>query len=413
MGDRIEVPLELTDFEVIGTELVDGVLEVAVRSSFPRACFHRGSMAVVGHGRSRRRIRDRSCSYPTVLVWDQRRHKCADCGRTSRERHPEMLGAKRVTARFDSQLADAACDEPWTVVAARERVSWWRVADSFDRLSIDAMGGPAPRVISIDEAAFKRGGRYQTVLTAPEQRRILDVVEGRDLGSIRELLASMPSGWDQSVETVVIDMFWPFRRAVTDMLPDARIVVDKFHVLRAVNKAAARVRIRNSRRRPISTARQGSGFYRRNPSFDPDIRRNRWLFMKRSDRLTSIERQRLDDWFELDPETGMAWLLKETFAAIYDSEDRVEAERRFKRWTHHVAEANIAELAATIRTVELWKEPIFNYFDDRQTNGYAEGITNKIKVLKRRGYGHRHSHRYRAKIIATTRHRPANPPPIA
>jgi transposase len=53
-----------------------------------------------------------------------------------------------------------------------------------------------------------------------------------------------------------------------------------------------------------------------------------------------------------------------------------------------------------------WADQILNYFDDPQTNAYAEGITNKIKVLKRRGYGHRNPDRYRNKVLAITRHQP-------
>ncbi len=100
MGDRIQVPLELAHFQVVGTDLVDGQLEVTVRSTFPRACFQCGSVDVIGHGRCRRRLRDRAHGYPTTLVWEQRRYRCRDCGRTSRERHPETLGSKRLTARF-------------------------------------------------------------------------------------------------------------------------------------------------------------------------------------------------------------------------------------------------------------------------------------------------------------------------
>ena len=415
MGDRIEVPLALTYFEVTGSELVEGVLEVGVVSTFRAVCGHCGAANVTGHGRCQRRIRDQSHGYPTVLVWDQRRYKCRDCGRTSRERHPETLGAKRVTRRFRLRLAEAACDEPLSQVAARERVSWWRVADAFDQIAEMMTGpvGPAPRVVSLDEASFKRGFGYHTVLSAPEQRRILDLVPGRSLRSAHQLLTGLPSGWDETIETAVIDMFWPFRRAIEQTLPGVRIVVDKFHVIRAVSHASTRVRIRNSRRREISTGRQGSGFYRRNPRFDPFARRHRWLFLKRHDRLTGPERDRLTEWFSDSPETGVAWLLKETFGEIYAARDRDEATARYDQWAFHVAQAGISELSGVVRTLEAWKPLILNYFDDPQTNGYAEGITNKIKVLKRRGYGYRHPDRYRAKILAQNRHRPTKPPPIA
>lgn len=149
MSDRIQVPLDLADFDVVDSTVVDGVLEVDVVSTFPRACFHCGSTDVVGHGHNQRRLRDRSCGYPTVLVWEQRRYKCRDCGRTSRERHPQTMGAKRLTCRFHDRLAETARDEPWSDIARRETVSWWRVADSFDTRAADhdPFTGPPARVL--------------------------------------------------------------------------------------------------------------------------------------------------------------------------------------------------------------------------------------------------------------------------
>lgn len=34
-----------------------------------------------------------------------------------------------------------------------------------------------------------------------------------------------------------------------------------------------------------------------------------------------------------------------------------------------------------------WLDELWAYFDQRASNGYAEGITNKIRVFKRRAYG--------------------------
>ena len=92
MSDRIEVPIGLDDVEVTGTKLVDGQLEVSIVSTLPAACFHCGSIDVIGHGRFRRRVRDMSLGYPTLLIWSQRRLLCNDCGRSSRERHPAVSG---------------------------------------------------------------------------------------------------------------------------------------------------------------------------------------------------------------------------------------------------------------------------------------------------------------------------------
>ncbi len=414
MGDRIQVPLDLADFDVVGTELVDDVLEVTVVSTFPRACYHCGSTDVIGHGRHRRRLRDRACGYPTVLVWDQRRFRCRDCGRTSRERHPQTLGAKRLTARFRTSLADSACAEPWADIARRERVSWWRIGDAFDARAVayDPFTGPPARVLSIDEAAFKKRRRYHTVVSAPEQKRIVEAVEGRNRASASQALHGLPDQWKQSIQTVVIDMFWPYRKAVEDILPDARIVVDKFHVIQAVDNTAQKVRVRHGRKTTV-VGPQGGLARQHNPRFDPRVWRSRWLFMRRAHKLSPTEQAALTQLFALHPDIGVAWWLKEAFANIYTSPNRAEAKRRLLLWAHHVKQAQLPEFNNLIRNLRPWAPLILNYFEDPQTNAYAEGITNKIKVLKRRGYGHRHPHRYRARILLTTHHQPANPPPIA
>jgi transposase len=99
--------------------------------------------------------------------------------------------------------------------------------------------------------------------------------------------------------------------------------------------------------------------------------------------------------------------MKEAFAAIYQAPNRVEAERRLQVWESNLPAANLTELTQVWPTLSHWRNQILNYFDDRQTNAYAEGITNKIKVLKRRGYGHRNPQRYRHKVLLACGRRPA------
>ena len=60
MGDRIEVPLDPADLEVVASDVVRGILEVTVQESFPRACHHCGPIDVVGHGVNSRTTRFKS-----------------------------------------------------------------------------------------------------------------------------------------------------------------------------------------------------------------------------------------------------------------------------------------------------------------------------------------------------------------
>ncbi|HEY7875183.1 MAG TPA: ISL3 family transposase [Actinomycetota bacterium] len=412
MDDRIDVPLQLDGFEVTGSELVGGTLEVSVRPSTRRACHHCGSVDVIGHGHNDRRIRDRACGFPTVLVWRQRRVRCKDCGRTSRERHRELAPGRSTTNRFRRRLFERACNEPFTDVAASEDVTAYRVVEAFDHHSLDALAGSdkvPPRVVAIDESAFKRRFQFHTVLSDPERGIVLDLVEGRHKGAVFAGLMALSDEARAHIETVVIDCFWPYRRAVEELLPEVRLVADKFHVIRSIDAAAQRVRMRFGRREwRHRVGRDGGVARQHNPASDPAVFGARWVFMKRAAKLTDAETAWMHRLFDdCAPEIAAAWWLKEEFAANYSEPDRASAERRLDRWIETMQEVGLPEFINTWRTLQWWREPILNYFDDRVTNAFAEGITNKIKVMKRRSYGFRDPARYRRKVLISCRRRRA------
>lgn len=408
MLDRIDVPLDLEGFEVTGSEVVGGVLEVSVRSSRRAACHHCGSVSVTGHGRNERRIRDRSCAYVCVLRWSQRRFRCDDCGKTFRERHPEVAGRRSVTERFRKRLFERACNEPFTDVATAEAVTNYRVLEAFTHHASTVERGPVepPRVLAIDESAFKKRFMFHTVFSDPERGYVFDLVEGRHKGAVFGGLMRLDAQVRASIETVVMDLHWPFRQAVEELLPDARIVADKFHVLRSVDMAAAKVRIRFARRTTRRrTGRDGGVSRQHNPAFDPAMQRARWTFMKRVGKLTDKQVAWLHELFDVwPPEVVAAWWLKEEFAAIYDETDRASAERRLDAWIETMEATGIDEFHNVWRQLQWWREQILNYIDDRVTNAFAEGITNKIKVMKRRSYGFRDPVRYRQKVLLSCGH---------
>ncbi|MDQ3660043.1 MAG: ISL3 family transposase [Actinomycetota bacterium] len=409
MEDRIEVPLELADFDVTGSEIVGGVLEVSVRSTRRPACHHCGSVSVTGHGRHERLIRDRACSYPCVLRWSQRRFRCNDCRQTFRERHPEVAGRRRVTKRFRQHMFERSCDEPFTDVAASEKVSFYRVMEAFEHHAANELlerDVEPPRVLAIDESAFRKRFRFHTVFSDPERGTIIDLVEGRGKGSVLGGLVATSDQVRAHIETVVMDCHWPYREAIEEALPRVRIVADKFHVIRAVDAAAHRVRRRYGRRIRV-VGRDGGLARQHNPRFLPGVWRSRWAFMKRASKLSHQDADALQPIFETLPEVGIAWMLKEQFALIYDAPDRIEAERRLELWLDQITAAGIPEFLNTWRTLQWWRDEILNYFDDRVTNAFAEGITNKIKVMKRRSYGFRDPVRYRRKVLLSRRRRPS------
>jgi len=321
-----------------------------------------------------------------------------------------VCGSRGITRRFRRQLFDEACRRPFSEVAGDHAVSYYRVVEAFDAFAPEAIAEVGqPRVLALDESAFRRRLRFQTVLFDPIVGRALAIAEGRDQHAAEVLLFGLSAQVRAGVQTVVIDCHWPFRKAINEAMPEVRVVADKFHVLRAVDAAAQRVRQRLGRKpRRDNFGRDGGVSRQHNPRNDPAIYRARWAFMRRWDNMAERERAELVAVFVTAPEVAVAYWMKEAFAAIYDAENRAEGERRLAVWEANLPAAGQFELIQLWRTLQWWRDPILAYLEDRQTNGFAEGVTNKIKVMKRRSYGFRNARRYGHKVLLTCGSRPSD-----
>ena len=170
-------------------------------------------------------------------------------------------------------------------------------------------------------------------------------------------------------------------------LPLARIVVDKFHLIRHINGALDKVR---------SRLQGGSRRGKRR-----DLFKSRYILLKGAERLADWEKTRLNQLFYHYPELKRAWMLKEGFRAWYGERDRSWAEERLSLLEERIANDSLPEFKELLHTFTNWREEILNYFDYRITNGFVEGKNNRIKTIKRMAYGYRNLDNFRLRILAT------------
>jgi transposase len=105
------------------------------------------------------------------------------------------------------------------------------------------------------------------------------------------------------------------------------------------------------------------------------------------ERLTEPQGRRLCELFSHDPVIAEAWGLKELLRSVYAAPDRAEAKRRLERFFAEAARSGCQPFEAYVNGISPWREEILAYFDQPASNGYAEGVINKVKVIKRRAYG--------------------------
>jgi transposase len=156
--------------------------------------------------------------------------------------------------------------------------------------------------------------------------------------------------------------------------------------VRGANTALDAVRRERQRqakaRRPKGVRRSGQ-----HAAWRPELYRARHRLLKARERLSERERRRLAQLFERDPIIAEAWGLKERFRDIYRADDRAGAERRLKAFLIAVDHAALPAFDAFAKGIGIWQQELLAYFDEPTTNGYAEGVINKVKVIKRRAYG--------------------------
>jgi transposase len=325
----------------------------------------------------------------TELVWRKRRYRCGDCARTFTESHDQLPARQRVTRRFRARLGERVVDgAAHAEVAREERTSRYQVARAFAEVARGVERGTQhrPRRLSLDEAHHRRGHELATVVSDLDRRCVIEVLDGRDRRTVERRLSALPAEVRGAIEVVSIDPYDAYRYAIRAALPHARIVCDHFHLVRGANAALDAVRRERQRE---AEARRPKGVRRSGPhaAWRPELYRARHRLLKARERLSERERRRLSELFERDPIVAEAWGLKEAFRDVYRAGDRANAERRLEAFLAAVDRAGLPAFDAFATGIRLWRQELLAYFDEPTTNGYAEGVINKIKVIKRRAYG--------------------------
>ena len=190
-----------------------------------------------------------------------------------------------------------------------------------------------------------------------------------------------------TVQFVAMDMWAPYRDAVTAVMPQTKIVIDKFHVIKMANEAMEKAR-KGIRADLDLKQRRG-------------LMHDRFVLLKRKNDLTDKEAFNLDGWTKNYPVLGEVYRLKESFYAVYEaSTSKEDALARYEAWSKSVPPEIRPHFSDLIRAFTNWQPWILNYFDHKVTNAYTESLNSLIRVMDRMGRGYSFE-ALRAKILFT------------
>lgn len=314
-----------------------------------------------------------------------RRFLCRRCGKVFTEKLPS-IDLKRTSTHGRQVIINNLSQQSFQKTAQQFSISSTSVnrylLEGFAKYQPDWEGNEKGLSIGIDEHSF-RGHDMVTTITNLSKRKLAAILKDDSQKIVSGYLSNLPINVKERISEVCMDMRFGFRTVVEKELPDAKIVVDPFHVVSAANNTIDELR------RVLLATRD----------WHPKIRR---LLLKNKENLTFNEDLKLIEVFEYlrkFPSLEIAWRAKEKLRDMYHSKDKNEATHKFNLVLTYLSDTDSHYLKVFRGTLERWKEYILNHFDNRTTNAFTEGCHTKIKLTKRMSYGFRNVNNYIAKMM--------------
>ena len=308
-----------------------------------------------------------------------KRVQCRRCG-VRTEQVPWGATASRFSWAFEEWVAYLAQITDQTHVHKLTGVAWVTVGQIIERvvqrrLSPDRLVNL--RRIGIDEFSYRKRHRYLTIVVDHDRRRVVWAAEGRNAETLRAFFRELGPQTCAAVELVSIDMAGGYKKAIAEFLPTAQVIYDRFHVQRLAGDALDAVR--------RSLVREAAA------AEDDDesqaIKKTRWVLLKGWHRLDAEERARLHEVQRINRPLYRGYLLKETLAGALDYRQPVRAEKALKSWIAWACRSRLQPFVRVARTLRAHFDGVLAYIRHRLTNGLAEGLNNKLRIISRRAYG--------------------------
>lgn len=322
---------------------------------------------------------------PLIVTIRKRRYICKNCNSTFSENNPYIKRYCHFPQRFYLEVIKATFDlQSFSAIARRFGASVTSIIRWFDNINYPK--AELPSCIAIDEFKGNAGGeKFQCNLSDPVKHKIIDILPNRDSEDLYKHFLEYPYEKRAKVKKVVMDLSTLFRSVAKKIFPEAKIIADKFHVIRVVTNSLENVRKRIQKE-----------FHEVKRKW---FKRSHYLLLKKHESLTEEDIIELNRMLNSSRELEQAWVLKELFYEIFRKETRPEAKKELGNWLSLADELSIPEFQHCITTFTNWRTEIANIVGETISNGFIEGSNNKIKVLKRISFGVQNFERFRNRIL--------------
>lgn len=349
-------------------------------------CPRCASPATAYYDKRRVTLRDEPLRNSQVkLVVHKHRWWCKKCKKPFTEPLQGVMPGRRTTQRYRRSLMKAC--EDFTDLSRVRRAYQCSTAlvykILYEQLELKwrEYQYSWPTKVGIDEHFFRRykgGAQFATVLTDLTNRRLKEICFGKRGDEITPQILHVEGR--HGVELVSMDLAESYRKFSLNFFPSARIVADKFHVLRLLSPHLLKERRAISGRNITSLGRR--------------------LLLGPSWKLDYFEKRALREKLKEFPKLNELYWWKERLHQLYRIKGVMRATIALDAMLEEMKKSSLKEIQTLRRTLKSWKEEVLNYFQFRITNATTEGFNNVAKVVQRRAYGYKNFRNYRLRVLS-------------
>lgn len=319
MKFTVEQILNLPDMKVLDFQEIEGeeiiiTIEKSVNYSICPSCRQITQSIHQNHWRM---IHDLPWSKkPVLLKINRRQFKCHKCKKVFSEKLDFVDKSKGYTKRLATDIVQQVLNSNIHSVAERNGLSDEEVESMLKKQVSQILNINLSQVkkLGIDEIALVKGqGNYLAVLVDLDTHKPIEIVQSRRIEDIREIIV----GWGfevlNQIEEVSIDLWSPYKSLVEDLMPNANITADRFHVMKQVNDELDR--IRKTEKKAAISLEDKSEKSRRLEA----LSKSKYSLIKNEDSLNEKQKSKLNSVLEVSPTLAKMHALKEQFRQIFET----------------------------------------------------------------------------------------------
>lgn len=302
---------------------------------------------------------------------------------------PWASSYSRFTLLFERFAIDVI-ESAKSTSAARKllRLSWnqvFRIKKMAVERGLARRGNETIQHLGIDEKSFLKGHSYASVLNDLDQGCVIDVVEGRTQEAATKLIQTLSQDQRDGVKAIAMDMWQAFMNAAGEVIPNADIVHDKYHVAGYLGKAVDSVRKQENK----LLIKQGSNV----------LIGTKYLWLTNPDNFSKDAKRNFKQTMQTELKVGRAWAIKESFRHFWSYSYIGVAIKYFKKWYFWATHSRLKPIIKVAKTIKRHFKGILAYLEHHITNAVSEGINSKIQSIKASARGFRNFQNYRISIL--------------